>query len=1224
MSKFRLQPVGATAIRLLTAGLAAAFACASGAAAPPTVPISQSPITAAVPAHPQVMFAVGNSESMDGNLSGAIMTGSGSLSATSLLALQNSSSPLCFTIPAGFTPMVSGFGSGTGGCPAGQAPYTVTVGSNLVDNSPSRLNVAKQGIQAILQAYLPSVDFALEDYSTSGTTLYNTWVYYMSPTGGSSSADNFQYTNTASTGSNPTITNPCAGYTTLAATSSTVKSNCGSISTGGDSFGGTVSNSLLQVSNSSDNPLINDVLYSSGLQPIFVTYSGPSPANPYSNYTLAQYNSNPGSINESYNSSAPNLGSFGTTPTNAGFVPFTQQVMYVERGFGYGGSQSSSTGSTVVTLKSAGQPPTSNGLSNALAAFSNALSPETNATGTNEIKASAGQSDLAAVLAGSLNYLTNPQPASSNSCKPTQAVVLTTDGLPTLDLSGNSWPPLGTISAQAPPNGFGVYATYNTDGSITSTTASSTNNDQALLDTITKLQSLNSTTTGTTAHAPIKTYIVGLGAGVNPANNPAAASALKAMAIAGGTSNYYPATSPGALVTDLQSILGSIIGTAQSTAATAVNSTGLNTGTDVFQASFSTEDTFQDWTGDVGDYSVNPTSQTVNTPALWSAQAHLDAQVASGGASGRIIAIWQSATASAIPFEWSTSSASSSTSGITATSALGTTLTSTTLVPVASDSSGPDRLNYLRGDSSKELRNGGTFRDRSHLLGDIVDSNPIYVGAPNGFYQSASYAAFQAAQANRKPVLYVGSNDGMLHAFDATPGTPLGSTPPTTSGNELFAFIPNAVFPNMPTLTSTLYNGQHRFFVDGSPTSGDVQFSDNSWHTMLIGSEAAGGNTVFALDVTNPGSLTTESALAAAALWEFTDTDMGNSYSYPNISSINASPGYAVFFGNGYNSPNNKAILYAVNLQTGATIAKIDLCAQVTTACNSSLANGLSSVEVVNSAGALSAPSDTVYAGDLQGNLWRINISSSTVSSWSVSVLFQARDGSGNPQPITVTPSVALNPQYPQRLGTMVYFGTGQLLGIPDLGTTQTQTIYGIYDAGGTPAASPYTRSNLQAQTLSPSGNFFVSSSNAVNLNTVKGWYVDLSGAGQSGLRSVTNPEVIPGGELLLTVYAPNTNVCTGGGTSDLLLLNSATGGAFTQPTFQAPSCTSIAACTASGQAPTGYLMGSGFVNTPSVVSTSINGGGGLLGISSLGPGSLPTTPIRPVGKSRTAWWEIQ
>src|SRR6516164_6153906 len=146
----------------------------SHSAAGPVTPtsIAQVPLTVATPAHPQIMIAIGNSQSMDGNLSGAIMAGSGSLG-PALALLQNSSSPANYAVPPGFTPPVN---LGT----AGSALYTVAVNGVRVDNSPSRLNVAKASITAVLTTFLPNADFALLDYQLSATNLYTTWQYAMS------------------------------------------------------------------------------------------------------------------------------------------------------------------------------------------------------------------------------------------------------------------------------------------------------------------------------------------------------------------------------------------------------------------------------------------------------------------------------------------------------------------------------------------------------------------------------------------------------------------------------------------------------------------------------------------------------------------------------------------------------------------------------------------------------------------------------------------------------------------------------------------------------------------------------------------------------------------------------------------------------------------------------------------------------------------------------------
>ncbi len=1155
-----------------------------------SLPISQVPLTMSTPQHAQVLIAIGNSQSMDGDLSGAIMTGSGALS-SALASLANSSSPVNYTVPAGFTPPVQAANS------AGQAPYTVNQSGILLDNGASRLNVAKQGVQAILQAYMQDTDFALEEYSTSGTSRYTTWVYYMSPQTGP-----FTFTNTYSAA---VVNNPCANYTTA---SSSVKSYCTSMV---NLYGASaLSEAYMQIGATSDAPNINDVLYAGGLSGLFVTYNGPNPSSPYPpNFTLSNYNN--GSIYVSYNSSAPNNGGFGTSPTNAGYVPYSPQVMYAQRGFGYYvQTVNAGTGTMLVPMTTAGTNPTASSVSTAIANFTSSLQPETDNSSSGEIKALAYQSPLAGLLSKAKNYLVN-LPSSSSSCAPQKYVVLISDGLPTMDLQGLAWPPLGSAAAA----GYNVTASFNTNGSLNTT------NDQALTDTINTIAALKT--------AGIKTYIVGLGAGVNATLNPAAANTLTAMAMAGGTSNFYAATSPSALVSDLNSILVAIQNGSFSTSASAVNSTIINSGSVTYQATFTASDTlYQDWTGNL--IASSPLTQT----PLWSAQKQLDILAAgSGWANNRYIATWTPAlngsAGAAVPFEWSNISAAQQTE----------------LQP--GDNLGQSRLNYLRGDTSQEQRNGGAFRNRTHLLGDIVDSQPLYIGAPNGTYFTSSYFNFETSEANRTPVIYVGANDGMLHAFNAN------------NGNEMFAFVPNAVFANLINLTAPLYNQSHQFFVDGSPNTGDVQFSGGTWHTVLVGGENAGGNSIYALDVTNPQLLTSEALVASHVLWEFTDGDMGLSYSQPQIAPIaqTATNGVtvppmksAVFFGNGYNSPNNNAVLYALNPQTGAVISKINLCTAVAGACNATIPEGLSTVAVANSDGLLGMPITTVYAGDLQGNLWAIDVSSSAASQWSARLLFSAQIG-GVPQPITTPPVVTLNPNYPRSPGLFVMFGTGQLLTASDLTNTQTQTAYGIWDD---PAASnPITLANLVPQTLTPatvttpagvSQSVLTDTTTTINWANQMGWYDNFPTSGQ---RLIVNP-LVSDSSFVASLNTPPAS-CNAPFTSITLDINYQNGGAalfspFAQDITAASNTTlpaNIVGLTFGPGYQTSPFMMTMSPNAMSVGATVSGGGGGLVvpGGTPMPPGctaatchliwvtvnGVQTAQWVPWNQApRFAWWQIQ
>jgi type IV pilus assembly protein PilY1 len=1148
------------------------------AAPPPAVPVSQIPLTITIPAHPQVLVAVANSESMDGNLSGAIMAGSGSLG-PALAGLNASSSPVNFTIPGGFTPPLN---PGA----AGVAPYTVNIAGTLYDNSPSRLNVAKQGISAILTDFMASADFGLLEYQNFGVGFYNTWVYQMSPPGG------FTFTSLAAPSGQ--VLNPCFGINIFAG--DPVANSCFNLNTYYLGKGQNIlTNQFMNVSASSDDPSINDILYTGGQDAVCIDYGGANPPTPYPpNFSLAQFNLGGFSVTEGYGPTVNSCANV-TGPTNAGFVPYSTEVMYEQRGFGYGSGQASNNGNVLVPMTTAGATPTAGTVTAALALFAPYLQPETNNGGTGEIKALTGQSPMAGLITAASNYFAT-NPPSSNGCPPNRYVIFVTDGLPTLDLSGLTWPPLGSAAAL----GYGVTAAFNPDGSLAST------NNQALTDVINALTALNA--------AGVQTYIVGLGAGVDPAKNPTAAATLTAMAIAGGTANYFPAVSPTALTTDLQFILSRILAATQSVASVAVNSTGLSTNSVVYQSQFVSSDSNQDWTGNLYAFPADPLTGAVDTlpvDAHWAAATQLDAQ---NWNTGRMIATWDPILNRGIPFRWDPLPLINH---IGNGSVLGQDFTT-----FAPDTNGQDVLQFLRGDNSQEVRNGGQFRNRTHKLGDIVFSNPVYVAGPSASNLSASYLAFAAANAARPPVIYVGADDGMLHAFDAV------------TGDERFAYIPAGVYGNLINLVSPFYNSRHQFFVDGSPQVADVQFFDTTWHSVLFGTEGAGGNDVFALDITNPATINNEVALSSAVLWDFTDTDMGLTFATPVVANTNS--GMLLFESNGYDSTNEKPFLYALSPETGAIFAKIDLCAAVPTACNLAVANGLSTPIVVNTSGQSTASANMVYAGDLQGNLWRIDISNAVPTSWSVSVLLQAKDSLGNAQPITAAPTATLNPRYPQLAGTMVFVGTGQLLGIPDLSNINVQSIYGVYDP---PAgyATPLARTDLVQQVLSAAmiGTVDVATvtNNAVSIPTTKGWFIDLT---LNPGERVVNPPLLRTGTIVVTSTQPSSSTCTSGGISFSYFINFATGSAFTSPQFDVNgdhilnTSDEVPGPLGTWIVPLGVSLGTGFYAGATLENSSSGTGStappGTLVYNCPASGTGTCTPRYMKGaiSHRVSWWEVR
>ncbi|WP_164880947.1 pilus assembly protein [Aestuariirhabdus litorea] len=370
--------------------------------------------------------------------------------------------------------------------------------------------------------------------------------------------------------------------------------------------------------------------------------------------------------------------------------------------------------------------------------------------------------------------------------------------------------------------------------------------------------------------------------------------------------------------------------------------------------------------------------------------------------------------------------------------------------------------NYLRGDSSNEFGNGGafSFRLRSGPLGDIVHSSPQYVKVPNIPYPDAIgsssklYSSFRTANLSRQAMVYVGANDGMMHAFNAD------------TGEEKLAFVPNSAYSKLRKLARQDYS--HEYIVDGTPTIVDMYFASASrWKTVLAAGMGGGGRAIFALDVTDPAAFS-EANAASLFLWEFTDNDLGLTYSQPQLVKLNNGK-WAAIFGNGYNATGtDTAMLFIVDVETGALIKKID-----TGVGNSTDTNGLSTPNVVDDNGDFVA--DYVYAGDLQGNLWKFDLTGSNAANWDVAIkvggvstpLYRAINVNSEKRPIMAQPVVNIHPLGKQ-FGYMVYFGTGKFIETSDA-TNTTQPIEGFYaiadrKAAGSFVHEPIARNNLLQQ----------------------------------------------------------------------------------------------------------------------------------------------------------------
>lgn len=622
----------------------------------------------------------------------------------------------------------------------------------------------------------------------------------------------------------------------------------------------------------------------------------------------------------------------------------------------------------------------------------------------------------------------------------------------------------------------------------------------------------------------------------------------------GEPDNYVLATNPEKIVTALNDTFSEIEKRDSSSSAVVANSVRLQAGTKIFQARFNSGE----WSGELLAYPVN-SNGTVGA-AEWNAQTVLDAQ---NWSTDRNIFTYDPAANSGAgegrPFVWSSLSA-------TQQALLNLNPDASSAV---SDAKGQDRVEFLRGNQAKEAdQTGGTFRTRASILGDLINSAPVYVAAPNYLYTdeancasntpSTCYSAFKSTHASRMPIIYVGGNDGMLHGFIPEESSPSAGD----QGTEVVAYVPNFLMSDLNQLTSQDYS--HRYYVDGNPTSADV-FIDttgsDAWHTVLIGGARGGGQGYFALDITDPTDFATVKGAAQSvtnaqklALWEFTDSDdadLGYTYSQPAIAKM-ANGEWAAIFGNGYGSTasdgnvgTGHSVLYIAFLEgglDGTWTVNTDYIKIDTGEGSTSVPNGMSTPAPVDTDG--DGLVDAIYAGDLYGTMWKVDVSSTNTSLWDNSSkrypLFRAVDDASptNKQPITTRPDVGAHPLG----GVMVYFGTGKYFetGDNNPGNYGEQTFYGIRDQGSAVSG----RSDLQEQTViqqatATGGIFRVTSNVPVDWSTKDGWFMDLTDTGEI---VAVNPK-LNNGLIVFVTQVPSSDPCDSGGYSWIMEMDAVTGG---------------------------------------------------------------------------------
>jgi type IV pilus assembly protein PilY1 len=622
--------------------------------------------------------------------------------------------------------------------------------------------------------------------------------------------------------------------------------------------------------------------------------------------------------------------------------------------------------------------------------------------------------------------------------------------------------------------------------------------------------------------------------------------------------SFVSASDPAKFVSGLLSALTTISERPGSASNVTANSTSFTSDTRVYQASY----TSGTWTGELTAYVA--TSAGIQGAPAWRGSAGIPTDHTK-----RKVWTWNGGVGAAFP-----------------TTVQETALDASTRT--GSEATGAENAAYIIGDKSNEPSRDGKLRARTSLLGDIVNSSPIYV--------------------NDSGVLFVGANDGMLHAFD-------GAT-----GKELFAYVPGGInLSDLGALSDPRYGQSitHKYFVDG-PIAVSAK-SQTPGKNYLVGALGRGGRGVFALDVTNPSSFD-----AGDVLWEAgSDSDMGMVLGDPLVVTLNdTSNTKAVVVGNGINSPDGSATLFVLDIATGSVIREIE--------AGSAGANGLFSPRGWDDDG--NGTVDFIYAGDLKGNLWKFDLSKEDEGDWvvanSAKPMFQARDAGNQAQPITAGLALARNPD---TRDVWVFFGTGRFISTDDLNTKDVQTLYGIKDDGIVDGRTSATEFGdlVERQIVAVSDDKRVRAFEEWKRTMEpdkKGWFIDLDEP-YEGERIVSGLRIL-GTTLIASSIIPGTgsSSCDAGGTGYINALDAFTGTSPEQAFFD--------------------INGDGVVNDDDKIKTTIDGKEVILPAGSIdlgigmptratiidkllvvggSGGGLGSVTINPqgVGARRVSWREI-
>ena len=649
---------------------------------------------------------------------------------------------------------------------------------------------------------------------------------------------------------------------------------------------------------------------------------------------------------------------------------------------------------------------------------------------------------------------------------------------------------------------------------------------------------------------------------VPAADNPSALDDLWHAAV-NGRGTFYQALNANALAQSLSNTLGNLNAQTAAAAASATSSPNITqTDNQIFSTTYQTNT----WSGKVFAQTIDPVTGNVNPAIQWQADDRILSQTGPSSDTRRILML-NPLTNGLMDFTWANIQANTvagteknffqNKCSSPAPNAAMTQCGSLTTVTKAIADSGANMIGFLRGQSANESGPGClicAYRDRQELdpvtnavtqtvFGDTINAKPAFVRAAIFDYADAvtpTYASFQTSMASRAPRLYVGANDGYLHSFNAN------------TGDEVWAYAPRFLLPGLYQLADTAYSANHRFYVDGSPETGDVfDVSAGAWKTILVGGAGAGGRGFYALNVTSETN--------PLPLWEFcadstlctrNDPDLGLSYGNPVIGKRASDGKWVVVLSSGLNNNVNSGtgggFFFVLDAITGSVLNKIPTQLSGANVGTLGTPSGLMKIAGYYDNALEDATFTYVYGGDQLGNIWRMDM---TVSPPTVLHIAALKDAAARAQPITTR--MALTHIGANRV---LYQGTGRYLGASDLsdpgaasGIAFQQSIYAIKDKvinAATDYGNIRTGGNLVVQTLTnASSTTRTTSTLPVDWNTKDGWMIDLNPGNTSpGERINVDPELIIG-TLVIASNIPTTSAaCTVGGNSFLYQFDFKTG----------------------------------------------------------------------------------